>query len=376
MAHILLIADRMLRRERTGIDAYYDALVHWLPRLAPDTEFTLLSFGEPNAPVPNLRHVGLSTSRRALFLRSIMLGGNASLRPYVQRADLVHLLMPLPLTSDKPLLTTIHDLAPYAVPQTFTWRQRALFRYTLRHLVNHSSRFITASNHTADDLRRVFRVPPHVVDTVYLGVSDAFYVAPAAAQVQAVRETYRLPDQYFLFTGSMHPRKNLPGLLEAYRRFSEYDQTGTQLVIAGRMGLGGDVLLRLIRRCDLEHAICLPGYVDSADLPIIIGEAVAVLYPSLYEGFGLPALEAMACGTPVIASRAGALPETTGGYAVLCDPLDTAELAASMRRVLVDDTLRMSLVREGRVWSKRFRWQATAEQTLHVYNGMLEGKLT
>lgn len=378
MIRILLVVDQLLRPHRTGIDVYYDNMVHWLPRLAPDWNFALISFGEPDQQLPsfapNLEHRGLAISRRRFRLTS-MLKENSSLRVLCEWADLVHLLMPLPVVTNRPLFVTVHDLTPLLMPQAYRWYHRLTTRWTLRRLVVRNSHFNVVSDCTGKDLRNLFQVPAGHVHRVYEGVGEEFKVIDNAQRAQQVRARYHLPDRYFLFTGSMHKRKNLPTLLKAYRLFRKKDTTNTGLVLAGRMSLGGDVLKRRVQEYRLQKSVWLPGYIDSADLPTVIGGATALLYPSLYEGFGLPALEAMACSTPVIASRAGSIPEVTGGHALLCDPLDANGFAKAMHRIISDGALRSRLIEDGLDWAARFSWRSTAEATLRLYKEILDGDL-
>jgi glycosyltransferase involved in cell wall biosynthesis len=169
----------------------------------------------------------------------------------------------------------------------------------------------------------------------------------------------------------MHKRKNLPTALEAYAIFKCHDMTNTRLVIAGRMELGGDELIRQIEARGLAGDVFLPGYVEANDLPVMIAESTALLYPSLYEGFGLPVIEAMRCGTAVIAARSGSIPEIAGNYALLCDPLDAHCFAEMMSRVSTDSGYRAKMIETARVWANQFTWQSTAAQTLKLYETLI-----
>jgi glycosyltransferase involved in cell wall biosynthesis len=374
MAHILLVADLFLRRERTGIDKYYDQLVYWLPRLAPQHDFTLVSFGEPdqNASLfsPNMVHKGLPISRRRLAMALIM-GMPKNLSALVETFDLVHLMIPFPITAEKPMLITTHDLTPVLIPNAYSWYHTHVTRETFRRLGVRDNHFCVISYQTGTDLHNLFRVPRNRIHCVYQGVGEEFRAESDVQRVQQVRAKYHLPRHYFLYIGSMHRRKNLSTLLKAYQRFILRGTINIKLAIAGRMSLGGDQLRRHIREQKLENEVVLPGYIDSADLSVVIGEAVALLYPSLYEGFGLPVLEAMACGTPVIASRAGSIPEVAGGHALLCDPLEVECFSDAMFQIAVDAKLRAELIEGGLNWATQFSWQATALATLQLYEKIL-----
>jgi glycosyltransferase involved in cell wall biosynthesis len=370
MTHILLVADRMTRPYRTGIDLYYDKLIYWLPRLAPQINFTVVSFGEPDVQLPNaapnIRHIGLTTSRRNLYLRAFLPLSNP-LSVLTESFDLVHVLMPLPILTDSPLLTTVYDVTPLLMPELYPWHTRQLFRRSVEHLKAVGSRFTTISQNTADDLARFFSIDKSRIFPVRLGVDDDFLIPDNLARQEEVRRKYKLPERYFFYAGSMHKRKNLPTVLDAYMLYKRINGNDTQLVIAGRMDLGGDELLKQIEQRGLKDGIILPGYLDADDLPFAIAGATALLYPSFYEGFGLPILEAMMCGTPVIAANTGAIPETANGHALLCDPLDVECFAQSMSTVNRNDSLKSKTILEARAWASQFTWRATVEQILKLY---------
>jgi glycosyltransferase involved in cell wall biosynthesis len=259
------------------------------------------------------------------------------------------------------------------MPNSYRWHERFLTRQAIRRLVVTGSLFNVISEQTGKDLRKLLGVSQTRVHSVHLGVGEEFHPESDPVKIREVRGKYNLPEQYFLYIGSMHPRKNLPTLLKAYQLFHQTDDTGTQLVIAGRMDLGGDQLIAQIQDYGLESLVTLPGYLDEEDLPVVISEAAAMLYPSIYEGFGLPVLEAMACGTVVIASRAGSIPEVAEGFALLCDPFDVAGFADAMRRVLSDAVWCVRTTEDGLQWAKRFSWESTAVSTLGLYVELLNG---
>jgi glycosyltransferase involved in cell wall biosynthesis len=375
MTRILLVTDYFLRKQRTGLDRYCDELAYWLPRLAPDIEFTLVSFGEESVQhdwfTSNITHVGLPVSRRN-FMLSALLHTSNPLRELLASVDLVHALLPLPLTSPKPLLVTVHDLITLLFPQHYPWHNRFITRWILGRLVRQNSRFIAVSNCTGSDLARLMQIPSSRITTVYNGVNPIYSPTRDPQKIGQVRIKYRLPERYFLYIGSMHPRKNLKTLLAAYPIFKRDDTENIGLVVAGRMSLGGDALLQYLQEQNLHHAITLPGYIEEADLPDVIRGAEAMIYPSLYEGFGLPALEAMACGTPVIASKSSSIPEATGEHALLCNPLDTSCFVDAMRAITQNQELRDKLRVNGREWSGQFSWQSSAAQVVRLYAGLIK----
>lgn len=375
MTRILIILDKIARPYATGIDMYYSMLLKWLPRLAPDLDFTVLSFAEPihkfADDITNIRHHSLPMTRRGIIIRNALSVLPNPLSRWVKNADLVHLMMPMPLRISNPrIVATIYDLSPLLLPQIYPWYARVTIRRTIRRLQLQNTHFLTISCQTEEDLIRLFNVENSRVHPIHIGVDEMFQVPDNAQEIEVIRHQYQLPDRYFLYTGSMHKRKNLSTLLEAFARFKETDHTNTKLVLAGRMELGGDLLLQRLKTYRRQSQLILLGYVPAPDLPKVIAGAKALLYPSLYEGFGLPALEAMRCGTPVIASTGGAIPETTGGYAHLCEPIDVACFAQQMKQI-VQDGMRPDQILAAREWAKQFSWETTASQTVQVYRTLL-----
>lgn len=366
MTRILLVTDLFFRLERTGLDVYCDNLVYWLPRLAPNANFVLASLDKhPQNFLPfaeNLRYQSIPLIRRDLYLRSIF--RPAPILSYFEEPfDLVHLLVPLPLTANVPLVATIHDLTPVLFPNLYSWHSRWLFNRTLCYLSKHH--LLAVSNCTARDMEKHYHVTSEVV---YEGVDDSF--RPLAAS-DYVRQKYKLPTSYFLYLGSMHKRKNLEAVLRAFKRFRQEYGNDMKLVLAGRMSLGGSELMEYIKVLAMNDEVILAGYIEQADLPAVISMAQALLYASWYEGFGLPVLEAMACGTPVIAANAGAIPEIAGTHALLCDPQDVDCLTEAMHRLVSEQDFRQQLVQEGLGWVRNFSWKAAAQKTLNTYERLL-----
>jgi glycosyltransferase involved in cell wall biosynthesis len=252
-------------------------------------------------------------------------------------------------------------------------RAEVLFSRTIRSLVKKGAYFITASNCSSDDLENYVGVPRNRIRTVYLGVDEAFYAGHDENRAISVRARYGLPKDFFLFIGAMNRRKNLKSLLSSFNLFKKKYGRPTKLVIAGRFDWGGDELRSAISLENINESVVSVGYIPDVDLPVVLASATALVYPSLYEGFGFPPLEAMACGTPVIASNTGAIPETTAGHALLLDPYDVEGFAEAMEQISADTPLRSNLSSSGKKWVRNFSWDRTVTETLSVYDQLLEG---
>jgi glycosyltransferase involved in cell wall biosynthesis len=283
----------------------------------------------------------------------------------------------VPLTSGRgvAVVATVHDLIPWKFPQAVTAPHRIARRITLPLVVRRADRLIADSQATARDLIELFPDATDKVRVVPLGVSDRF--APASRdEVAALRSRFGLPARYLLSVGTLSPRKNLGGIFEAYARLSGQGVDIPPLVVAGKPGWLWEPVLGRIAALGLQNRIRVCDFVPDADLPALLTGAAALLLPSLYEGFGLPVLEAMTCGTPVLTSRCSALAEVSGEAALLVDPHNPGAIAEGIRRLLDDTAYRDELVHRGLIRARAFSWAATARQTLAVYQEALEARRT
>jgi glycosyltransferase involved in cell wall biosynthesis len=259
----------------------------------------------------------------------------------------------LPAVLRAPGVVTIHDVGHRYERSAYRAADWWYLELSTRWMARRARRLIAVSQSTADDLNHFYRVPYSRIAVVHSGISQAMRPQPAS-EVERVRATYRLPARYYLYLGRAHPRKNLPFLLDA---FAQARRTGLEasLVLAGS-GHGS------VRQADVH---VLP-YVPAADLPPLYAGARALLLPSRFEGFGFPVLEAMGCGTAVIASTAGALPEIVGQAGLLRAPQDRPGWIEAMLRLDQDEEQRQRMIEKGRAWSARFTWEAAAHEIWRV----------
>jgi len=268
------------------------------------------------------------------------------------------------------IVVTIHDLIPFIMPATCSPGYRRRFLDEVPRIVGRADAVCAVSQRTRQDLVRILGVPAAKVH-VTLEAAEACYrplSRPDSRRLTAAR--YGVPENYILYTGGFGPRKNLPCLLEAYARCVRRLPGVPHLCLAGDAGSGRAVLERLAARLGLEGLVVFPGFVDWEHMPGLYSGARLFVYPSLYEGFGLPPLEAMACGCPVIAGRTGSLPEVLGNGALLVDP-EPDSLARAMLAVLARPPLSRSLAARGRRRARRYSWRKTASQTVAVYQRLL-----
>lgn len=265
---------------------------------------------------------------------------------------------------------TLHDLSVIDHPEWFSAGFAAWYTCLLPRLIRKVKRVITVSQFSRERILATFDLPPEQITVIYPGVDTSQFKPQPAGQVERVRRRYRLPERYVLCVATGEPRKNLPGLLHAWQKAQSNDRfmVGTELVIAGGQG-------RIFRQPsegfkaesrDEGHGVRWLGYVPDADLPALYTGALVFVYPSLYEGFGLPVLEAMACGTPVITAGDTALPEVTGDAAFLVDPTHMDDLAAAILRLLANEELRKELICRGLDRAGSFSFERTASEVWNV----------
>ena len=280
-------------------------------------------------------------------------------------ADLVH--YPANIGSLGPVGTsvlTVQDLSFYRNPAWFSFERALYYRQALRRSLRFTKRFIASSQSTADDLMRFLGVPSDRIDVIHLGVDSAF--APAAPDAVArVRGQYALPERYFLFMGTLEPRKNVVRLIQAFTQSAAAHDV--DLIVAGRKGWKFRPIVAAAEESPVSSRIRFLDYVAQEDVPALMTACEAFVWPSLWEGFGLPPVEAMACGAPVIASNVSSLPEAVGDAAITVDPMDVDALAEAMRCIVTDAALRDRLRERGRARAGRFTWERTAEQTVASY---------
>ena len=268
----------------------------------------------------------------------------------------------LPLWFPGAAVVTVHDLGYRHFPQAHPGFARHYLEWSTRYSARRATRVLADSKATARDLAAFYRVPPEKVTVVYPGVDETLAPVTSAERLAAVRQRYGLPERYLLFLGTLQPRKNVARLVQAYARWrAQTSAPDVALVLAGQRGWLYDPAWT----AGVEGVI-LTGYVDDADIPALYSGALALVFPSLYEGFGFPVLEAMRCGTPVIASATSSLPEVAGDAALLVDPRDVDAIAQAMARVVGDAALRAELSARGHAQARRFNWARAAERTLQA----------
>ncbi len=371
-AHIALNAH-LLSGEASyrsaGIHGYlYNTLAH-LPDAAPEFTYTVF-VGRGQLPPRAEWHVHRSRLPthnplvRILWEQIVAPWALAQIHP-----DLVHGMgFALPLLWRGLSVVTIFDLSFMRYPQRLGAGRRFYLRAITRASARLARRVITISESSKAEIAALLGIPAEKIDVVPPGVSPDFRPLPAE-EVAAFRAHQQLPERLILYVGTLEPRKNLETLVQAYARLP---QRGTvKLVLVGARGWQMKNLLTLIERLNLTQDILLVGYVHREALPLWYNVAEVFAYPSIYEGFGMPPVEAMACGIAVVTSNTTSLPEAVGAAGVLLPPTDVDAWAETLARLLDDPATRAEMAAQGRQHARRFRWDFTARQTVESYRRAL-----
>lgn len=351
-----------------GISSYIFNLLRHLPGIATEMEYTVFLNERHYRGEPGLE---LQVSRLPTNRPPVRILWEQALLPWAARREGIDLLHNMafvgPLASTCPFVVTVHDLSFLFYPHSFRSLRRSYLRVFARMSVRRARRVIAVSESTKHDLVKIYGISPAKIDVVHNGVDASFQPLPAD-QVDAFRQQRGLPDRFVLFVGTLEPRKNIVGLIEAYARLPK---ERPPLVLVGGKGWFYDEIFCRVEALELTDEVHFAGFVPAEDLPLWYNAADLFVYPSMYEGFGLPPLEAMACGTAVITSTASSLPEVVGKAGQLVDPTDTDALATAMEQVLGDRDLQQQMRAAGLVQAGGFSWDKAARQTVDSYRRAL-----
>ena len=274
----------------------------------------------------------------------------------------------LPLVCPVPAVVTVHDLGYKHYPEAHRPFDRWYLDWTTRRHTQVARHIFADSLATKQDLIDFYQADAQRISVIYLGRDESLTQVDASFIIEQAKTKYGIDGAYLLYLGTLHPRKNLVRLIEAFHLARPQLPTSLKLVIAGRKGWLYDEIFATTQRLELTDQVIFPGFVDDADKPALLSGALAYVFPSLYEGFGLPVLEAMACHTPVLTSNVSSLPEVAGDAALLVDPHSPDNIATGLVRLASDANLRQTLVAQGLRQIEKFSWDKAARQVLEILN--------
>lgn len=285
--------------------------------------------------------------------------------------DLLHSLhYTRPIRLSCPSAVTFHDMTFLLYPEKHTWYKRHFFPLAIKLSAKYADAIITVSESTRRDSMELLDIPSNKIFTTQLGVSEKFRKVNLHDLKEEVRQKYKLPQKFLLYVGLIEPRKNIPLLIDAFKLLIEsgVDQS---LVIVGGFGWGYRNILKQIEKIAIKNKIHFTGYIPTKHLPVIYNMASVFVYPTYYEGFGFPPLEAMACGTPVVSTDVSSIPEIVGDAGILVPTGDVNALLNAVTEILENQSLREGLIRKGKKRASLFTWERTAQETVKVYDKLL-----
>ena len=265
---------------------------------------------------------------------------------------------------------TLHDLIFLHYPEYHLPYNRWYLTFAIPRYLRAADMIVTPSECSRQDAIKFYDLPESKIKVIYEAPAPGFKPANDEATLRRVRQKYRLPPKFILHVSTIEPRKNLGRLLDAFKNLLN-DFPDLKLVLVGKKGWLYDTFFQRLHALGLQDCVMFPGYVDEADLPAFYQLAEVFAFPSLYEGFGLGPLEAMACGTPVVSSNSSSLPEVVGEAGLLIEPTDTAALFTALRRVLTDADLRTDLSQRSLVQARKFSWEKAAGELSGVYRSLM-----
>ena len=359
----------------SGIAVYINNLLDNLFKLDKENKYYLytnswedISDNLPPCPGDNIKFVHTRIPNRVLnfFIRFF---GSPKLDKLIgKKIDLFFVpdLRPTALSKNVKKVGTFHDLSFYHFPQYFSKKSRLWYR-----IVNAKKEAITCdkiiavSEFTKKDLIKTFKIDPEKIEVIYEGAAEYFKSEKDKEKLELSRRIYNLPKKFFLSLSALEPRKNINRLIEAYQLFKKKNGNDVKLVLAG----SADPTIFKKIKIPEDPDIYLTGFVDEKDKAALYSLATAFIYPSLFEGFGLPVLEAMSCGTPTITSKTSSLPEVAGDAALLIDPKNVREIANAMKKIL-SPKIQKTLKGKMEIQVKKFSWKKCAKETLKVFQSI------
>lgn len=279
----------------------------------------------------------------------------------------------LPKEKVCPFIITLHDIIPYKMPETVGDTYLKIFQNEMLEIISKCDGIITVSNYSKQDINSAFNFPQDKIFVTHLAHEDIYKLLDKEQCKNFIKKNYSIEDEFILYVGGFSPRKNIVGLIQAFSKLNNtFRKSNLKLVIAGKQGKSYSLYKETAENLHVADKVIFPGFIPLKHMPIFYNACTLFVYPSLYEGFGLPPVEAMACGAPVIASNITSIPEVVEDAGILINPYDVDELCIAMNSVIEDKNLRDDLIKKSLNRSLNFSWLKTAEKTISAYKSILE----
>jgi len=362
------VDSRPLREKHTsGIPMFVRKVLQTLARIDKKNEYILYAHKDFQFDMPSKgwrKRVGAYTRYGSVWMQLEL--------PFWLKQDKVDLfwgtqhILPLFMSSSIRSVLTVCDLIHFVFPRTMKPLNLLINKMIIPPSVRKSDAVTTISNWTLLDVKKFLKPKNKIMETIPLAISENFWPRDGEESKKKIKEIFGFDGPFLLTVGTFEPRKNIVGAFHAFSLIA--DKIPHRLVVVGQKGWKNETVRDEIKKSNLFDRIVLAGYVEDEDLPYIYSAADLFIFPSLYEGFGLPPLEAMACGIPVVASNVSSIPEVVGEAAVLVNPYDVNEIAEKILQVLTDSSLKQSLVQKGSIQAKKFNLEKTAAGMLDIFN--------
>lgn len=281
----------------------------------------------------------------------------------------------LPMDKNCPFIITLHDVIPYKMPETVSDRYLEIFTREIPKIISICDGIITVSNYSKKDIVEAFNLPENKVHVTHLASEDIYKPLNKIISKYIAKRYYSIDGDFILYVGGFSPRKNIIGLIDSFSKLLSSYKRDIKLVIAGKKGKSYDIYRNRAEELHILDKVLFPGFISIEHLPYIYNASKLFVYPSFYEGFGLPPIEAMSCGIPVIASNITSIPEVVGDGGLLVNPRDTDNLCNAMLEVLSDNGLYEELVTAGMAKASELSWEKTAKDTIGIYTKIIKEKL-
>jgi glycosyltransferase involved in cell wall biosynthesis len=367
-----IAVDARMGHTRVGMGVYVSGLISHLGEIDRENEYFITVHKRKNADfVPVQENFAVwetSISYENHLTRDAWEQAYLPLKLHKAKIDVYHgPNYVLPIFAKNGMVLTIYDMTLFATQDWYNPISRFRTQRLLKISAGKAQKIIAGSENSKRDIIKILGVPEEKVRVIYIGIDGMYKPINDQHQLDSVKIRSGITNRFILHVGSLNPRKNIPRLIEAYNRLPPDIRQEYQLVIAGKSGWKADEVFAEVKQIGLEDKVVFTGFMGDNDLPVLMNGADLLAFPSLYEGFGIPPLEAMACGTPVIASNTSSIPEVVGDAALLFDPYNVEEMANAIYRALTDERLRNELRQKGFEHVKQFSWERAARETLAVY---------
>ncbi len=386
--NILVDTRHLTQAKQAGVGEYTFEILRALFSIDKTNTYTLLSAGreQPNNPLhkleelfsnqTNVKRLHLKERNKSLTLKSILSKSYLLSSLSENKPDLMFLpnLNFINISNDIPTVLTVHDLSWKLFPECYSKKMRVWHKAVRPNsLIEKSTKIICPSNATKKDVERLFNKSESSICVIPHGVTPDFS-NQMKAQDHGVRSRLKLPKRFILFVGTLEPRKNILSIIEGTRLYREKHHDDIHLVLAGSFGWKSRPIKKQLSRKEVKSWVHHIGYVKSIDRPALYRSAQALVWPSLYEGFGLPVLESMASGTPVITSHTSSMPEITENAAILVDPYNSKDIRDALKGVLGSGMMNDHLKKAGLKQSEKFKWEKSARMLLNEFENIIQSK--